>query len=360
MTHRQPTICNGKVSNPAERRDMDKPLNLALVKTSQPIHTAEYVSPKHPDKLCDQISDAILDEYLHHDNLSRVAIETVGGHGQLTITGEVTSQYHLDNDDIHQIVDSVLGDNNLAIKTNIVQQSPEIARGVDTGGAGDQGIMIGYATDETPELLPLEFVLAHSLNRHIYDKHPYDGKTQITIQRRQIAGIVASFQNTKTDDIRSLIAEWLDFAKAKYHISASNDIVIAINPCGDWSNGGFDADTGLTGRKIVVDAYGPRVPVGGGAFSGKDPSKVDRSSAYYARHLAVKLLKKHNAHEVKVEVAYAIGQAKPLQATTTIDGIQYSIADCEQFRPSNIIQTLNLRRPIYRQLTVDGFFSKFL
>lgn len=337
---------------------MNKPLNLALTKVNQPIHTAEYVSPKHPDKLCDQISDAILDEYLRHDKLSRVAVEAMGGHGRLVITGEVTSKYQLSNDRVQQLANEVLGANNLTITINVAQQSPEIARGVDTGGAGDQGIMIGYATDETPELLPLEFVLARSLNRYIYQKRPYDGKTQVTIQGQEIISIVASFQNTKAASIQAMISEWLDLAKAEYSITAPDNIFIAINPCGDWQEGGFDADAGLTGRKIVVDAYGPRIPVGGGAFSGKDPSKVDRSAAYYARYLAIRLLKEHQAHEVKVEVAYAIGKAKPLQATATIDKTQYNIVDLHQFEPSNIIRVLDLRRPIYHQLAVNGFFDQ--
>ena len=238
--------------------------------------TAESVSPGHPDKLCDQISDAILDAYLAQDPKSRVAVEVCGGHSQVFVTGEVTST--TSNIDIPAIVHHLAGDS-MQITTNLVKQSPEIAQGVDTGGAGDQGIMIGYACDETPELLPVEVVLSRRLNQHIYAKHPYDGKTQVTIRYNApddftVESIVASFQNVPADELRKLVEEFI----ATHQLKGNPEL--HLNPAGDWNQGGFEADTGLTGRKLIVDNYGPRIPIGGGCFSGKDPSKVDRSAAW--------------------------------------------------------------------------------
>ena len=220
--------------------------------------TAESVSPKHPDKLCDQISDAILDAYLKEDPDARVAAEACGGHGVVFVTGEITST--AENVDIPAIVKRIAGDN-IEVHTKIVKQSPEIAAGVDTGGAGDQGIMIGYACDETPEMLPREVVLSRRLNQFIYEKHPYDGKTQITIAPDgSIDSIVASFQNVPKDELEKLVR---DFIAAN---GLSGKLELHINPAGDWNQGGFDADTGLTGRKLIVDNYGPRVAIGGGCY----------------------------------------------------------------------------------------------
>ena len=245
--------------------------------------TAESVSPKHPDKLCDQISDAILDAYLAKDPDSRVAAEVCGGHGVVFVTGEITSK--ATDVDIEKIVRRIAGDD-LEVHTKIVKQSPEIAQGVDTGGAGDQGIMIGYATDETPEMLPREVVLSRNLNKYIYTKHPYDGKTQVTIAPDgTISSIVASFQNVPTGELEQLVKEFITSNKLE------GALELHINPAGDWNQGGFDADTGLTGRKLIVDNYGPRIAIGGGCYSGKDPSKVDRSAAYMARRIAVDYLK---------------------------------------------------------------------
>ena len=240
--------------------------------------TAESVSPKHPDKLCDRISDAILDAYLKGDPDSRVAAETCGGHGVVFVTGEITSKADVD---IEKIVKRIAGDD-IEVHTKVVKQSPEIAQGVDTGGAGDQGIMIGYACDETAELLPREVILARRLNQHIYKKHAFDGKTQVTIAPDDsIDSIVASFQNVPKTELEKLVKEFIK----ENHLSGK--LELHINPAGDWQQGGFDADTGLTGRKLIVDNYGPRVAIGGGCYSGKDPSKVDRSAAYMARRIAV-------------------------------------------------------------------------
>lgn len=311
--------------------------------------TAESVSPKHPDKLCDQISDAILDAYLAKDSNARVAAEACGGHGVVFVTGEITSS--AENIDIPAIVKRVAG-NDIEVRTKIVKQSPEIAQGVDNGGAGDQGIMIGYACDETEELLPLEVVLARRLNQFIFQHFPYDGKTQITIaQDGSISSIVASFQNAPKDKLEKLVREFIE----KNHLSGK--LELHINPAGDWQQGGFDADTGLTGRKLIVDNYGPRIAIGGGCYSGKDPSKVDRSAAYMARKIAVDYLKKRKAHEVLVRLAYAIGYAEPLEKTVIIDGKAEEITGYD-LTPRGIISFLNLKRPIYEKSARWGHYGE--
>ncbi|MFI5212392.1 MAG: methionine adenosyltransferase domain-containing protein [Candidatus Saccharimonadales bacterium] len=308
--------------------------------------TAESVSPKHPDKLCDQVSDAILDAHLREDPLARVAVDVAGGHGRLFITGEVTSLAV--KVDIPAIVHRIVG--NIELIEHIAQQSPEIAAGVDTGGAGDQGIMIGYATNETEELLPREVVLSRQLNQYLYKRWPFDGKTQITLSNRQIVGVVASFQHAKTVELTAAVKRWLDFH------DVSKQLRLHVNPSGDWQIGGFDADAGLTGRKLAIDNYGPRIPIGGGAFSGKDPSKVDRSAAYMARRIAVDYLRQRQADEVYVRLVYAIGVAEALEFTVMVDGklekgVGYDIT------PNGIIKSLNLRRPQYEQTARYGHFG---
>ena len=310
--------------------------------------TAESVSPKHPDKLCDQISDAILDAYFEKDPNARVAAEACGGHGVVFVTGEITSTADVD---IPAIVKRIAGDD-IEVHTKIVKQSPEIAQGVDTGGAGDQGIMIGYACDETPEMLPREVVLARRLNQYIYEKYPFDGKTQITIAPDgSIDSIVASFQNAPREELEKLVREFIEKEKL------TGKLELHINPAGDWQQGGFDADTGLTGRKLIVDNYGPRVAIGGGCYSGKDPSKVDRSAAYMARKVAVDYLKKRNAHEVLVRLAYAIGYAEPLEKTVIIDGKPEEINGYD-LTPNGIIKHLNLKRPIYEATARYGHYGE--
>ena len=310
--------------------------------------TAESVSPKHPDKLCDQISDAILDAYLEQDPNSRVAVETVGGHGKVFITGEVTS---LGEVAIEPIVKRLAGD--VDVTVHLVKQSPEIAQGVDTGGAGDQGIMIGYATNETPELLPLEVVLARKLNQFLYASWPYDGKTQVTLKDSKIVAVVASFQNVTQAKLKAKVKEWL---QSEPLAKTTSDVSLHINPAGDWNQGGFDADAGLTGRKLIVDNYGPRIPIGGGCFSGKDASKVDRSAAYVARKIAIDYLRKCNAKEVLVELAYAIGFDQPLEATVTVDG-QQEVVEGYDLSPNGIIRTLDLKRPRYEETARYGHFG---
>ena len=310
--------------------------------------TAESVSPKHPDKLCDRISDAILDAYLTKDPEARVAAETCGGHDVVFVTGEITSTAEVD---IPAIVKKIAGEN-LEVHTKIVKQSPEIAQGVDTGGAGDQGIMVGYACDDTPELLPREVVLARRLNQFIYQKHPYDGKTQITLAPNgEVESIVASFQNVSSKILKQLVEEFIK----KYQLTGK--LELHLSPAGDWNQGGFDADTGLTGRKLIVDNYGPGVAIGGGCYSGKDPSKVDRSAAYMARRVAVDYLRQRHAHEVIVRLAYAIGKAEPLEKTVIIDGKPEEITGYD-LTPRGIIKYLDLKRPIYAKTAEYGHFGE--
>lgn len=311
------------------------------------IRTAESVSPKHPDKLCDQISDAILDAHLAEDPFARVAVDVAGGHGTVFVTGEVTSSAKKVN--VKAIVERIAGPMHLI--EAISQQSPEIAHGVDTGGAGDQGIMIGYACNETPEYLPLEYVLARRLNQYLFKKWPHDGKTQITVQDGVITAVVASFQHAPSAELRARVTHWLRTEP----LAKSTKPTLHINPAGDWQVGGFDADAGLTGRKLAVDSYGPRIPLGGGAFSGKDGTKVDRSAAYMARQVAINYLKKRGAQEVYVTLAYAIGFDQPVQATVTIDGTQEPIEGYD-LSPNGIIEALNLRTPQFEARARYGHF----
>ncbi len=310
------------------------------------LKTAECVSPRHPDKLCDRISDAVLDAYLTQDPKSRVAIESVGSHGKIFVTGEVTSC--ATGVDIHKIVESITG-SGYEVTVHIVAQSPQIAQGVDTGGAGDQGIMTGYATRETETYMPKEYELARSLCQHVYEKFPYDGKTQVTIdgETGEVISVVCSFQNAPKDELLACVQEKIGNAR-EYH----------INPAGDWNQGGFDADAGLTGRKIIVDNYGPEIAVGGGAFSGKDPSKVDRSAAYMARRVAVDYLEANpNAYEVLVKLAYAIGHSEALMAVAVIDGVPETVTGYD-LTPNGIKSFLELERPIYSETATWGHFGR--
>lgn len=311
--------------------------------------TAESVSPKHPDKICDRISDALLDAYLVQDPDSRVAIDVAGGHGKVFVTGEVTS--NAKDIDVTAIVKRIAGE--VEVIEHLAAQSPEIANGVDTGGAGDQGIMVGYACDETPELLPLEVILSRNLNQYLYERWPHDGKTQVTTEDGVISTIVASFQHAKKAELETAIYEWL---RSQEYAQAQADVTLHCNPAGDWDQGGFEADAGLTGRKLIVDNYGPRVSIGGGAFSGKDPSKVDRSAAYMARKIARDYLKRFNAHEVTVYLAYAIGFDKAIEATAVVDGNEQPVEGYD-LSPNGIIRALDLKRPIYEKTAEYGHFG---
>ena len=310
--------------------------------------TADSVSPKHPDKVCDRISDAILDAHLAQDSNARVAVDVAGGHGTVFVTGEVTSRATGVN--VTEIVQRIAGD--VKVIEHIAEQSPEIAHGVDTGGAGDQGIMVGYATNETPELLPLEVVLSRRLNQFLYAQWPHDGKTQVTLRGDEVVSIVASFQHAPQSELLAQVRRWTLDEKLRL----ASDVELHVNPAGDWSQGGFDADAGLTGRKLVVDNYGPRIPIGGGAFSGKDPSKVDRSAAYAARKVAIDYLKKREAKEVFVYLAYAIGYDKPLEATVVIDGVA-EVVEGYDLSPRGIVALLDLKKPQYEQTAEWGHFG---
>jgi len=312
------------------------------------IRTCEFVSPKHPDKICDFIADSIVDEYLRGDAGSRTAIEVMGGHGVVSISGEVTSDAEVD---IPKIVKGIVGPE-YDVKIYLVKQSPEIAQGVDTGGAGDQGIMMGYATSETASYMPKEYDLARGLCKEIYKKYPYDGKVQVTLDDGRIVSVVASFQTTKTPELEKLVKSLI---KADEYL---------INPAGEWKMGGFDADSGLSGRKIVIDNYGPEVSIGGGSFSGKDATKVDRSAAYMARRIAVDLLKKNGASEVKTKLAYAIGKAEPLMQSAFIVYPEQGRGDGREERiegynltPRGIGEFLKLGNPIFAQTSQWGHFG---
>lgn len=303
--------------------------------------TAEFVSPMHPDKICDFIADSILDAYLEVDKNSRTAIEVMGGHKLVTINGEVTSK---GDPDIEAIVKHIVGED-FKVIINIVLQSPQIAQGVDIGGAGDQGIMKGYATSETENFLPLEYTLARNLCQKVFEVYPYDGKTQVTVENGKVTTVVVSFQNSKNEELLPLV----------------KSIIVAdeyfINPAGEWNLGGFDADTGLSGRKLIVDNYGPEITIGGGSFSGKDYTKVDRSGAYMARKIAVDLLKKNNAKDVEIKLAYAIGKVLPVMAVAVIDGVETEIEGYD-LSTKGIRGLLKLDEVKYRDTCTWGHFGR--
>jgi len=310
--------------------------------------TAECVTPKHPDKICDIISDAILDECLKQDPNSRVAIETMGGHGIITVTGELTTKAYVD---INKVVREITGDK-YGVQVNVVKQSPEIANGVDDGGAGDQGIMVGYACNDNEDMIPQELYLARSLCKFLYKKFPYDGKTQITLNdNNEIKTIVASFQNVSSFVLKDSIKDWLE------KFTEKNYVKIFANPAGDWEQGGFEADTGLTGRKLAVDNYGPQIPIGGGAFSGKDATKVDRSGAYMARRIAFDILNNWEAKEVIVKIAYAIGVAEPVMVSILKDGEYMEYEFDYDLTPKGIIKELKLNKPQFKKVAEWGSFG---
>ncbi|MDD5720920.1 MAG: methionine adenosyltransferase [Candidatus Pacebacteria bacterium] len=361
-------------------------------------YTVESVTSGHPDKICDQISDAILDAYLKLDPKSRVAIETFGGHGRLVIGGEVTSLGHSPTGEpkgkvnyvqIARDVYKKIGyTDKLEISANIVTQSPDIALGVDTGGAGDQGIMYGYATDETPEFLPKGIVLAHKLAKQLEEMRKSgkikwlrpDGKTQVTYTNGKLNTVLVSTQhspNIKLEEIKKEITKKVILPllskeerkracpvrghEGSQCVSASNGIKILVNPTGKFTAGGFEADTGLTGRKIMIDTYGGLVPHGGGCFSGKDATKVDRSGAYMARFVAKNLVANGYGKEALVSVAYAIGMAEPLMIEAINEkgeDLSKVVREHFDFKPLAIIKKLGLQNPIYEQTATYGHFGK--
>lgn len=328
------------------------------------MRTAECVTPRHPDKMCDQISDAVLDWALSKDPFARVAMESMGGHGAVYLAGEVSIKgfERLEGNEefgnmLHNVVRKVTGRADLELHFRIASQSSEIANGVDTGGAGDQGIMVGYACRDNEAMIPQEEYLSRKLAQYIYAHYPYDGKTQITLDSDgDVETIVASFQNAIGSSLKILVNEWID----NENVQCSPNLKIYTNPAGDWFNGGFDADTGLTGRKLMVDNYGPQVAIGGGAFSGKDATKVDRSAAYMARRIAVDYLKLHeDAKEALVKLAYAIGVAEPVMATVQVDGGEIVNVNRASYdlTPKGIIDFLDLRKPQFEETAKWGHFG---
>ena len=336
------------------------------------LYSNEIVFRGHPDKVCDQISDALLDAYLKKDKSSRCGIEVMGGKGKIFITGEVTSKAKIN---IKKIVNRVLKDigynANYEIINNLGKQSPDIALGTNdkVGGAGDQGMMFGYACNDTEEMLPLAQVILQKLSKW-YDeerqKCPYllpDGKAQITgyydenMKLKKIKYFTVSYQNDERhrDYTDKLIKEKCIEICKRYNIEIENFL---INPTGKFKIGGFDGDAGLTGRKIVVDSYHSFAKVGGGAFSGKDPSKVDRSGAYKAREIAKEYLKKYNLNWCQVQISYAIGLEKPLAIYIDSDkgNIKVQKNLYNKCTPKNIIQDLNLHNINYEEKAKFGHF----
>ena len=352
--------------------------------------TSESVSEGHPDKLCDQISDAILDALLQEDPEARVACECLVTTGTVIVAGEITSSAYVDIPQVARGVIREVGYTNAefgfdyktcGILTAIQQQSPDIAMGVDKGGAGDQGMMFGYATDETPEFMPLPIVLAHKLVRTLAEVRrkgilPYlrpDAKSQVTVEYDngmpvRIEAIVLSAQHdgdvtikTIEKDLKKHVIQKVIPAKLM-----ASDTKIFVNPTGRFEIGGPHGDTGLTGRKIIVDTYGGMGAHGGGAFSGKDPSKVDRSASYFARYVAKNLVASGAAKRCELQVAYAIGVAEPVSVMVHTFGtsriaeedLVRAVRKVFDFTPGGIIRKLNLRRPIYRPTAAYGHFGR--
>ena len=331
-------------------------------------YTTESVTAGHPDKVCDQISDAILDAALAGDPKSRVAIEVVGSHGAMFIAGEIKTNTSLDFEKIARKVYTDIGyEDNLEIAVRVAKQSSDIAQGVDTGGAGDQGIMYGYATDETKEFLPLGVVYAHALARKLEalrrdNTLPWlrpDGKTQVTIKNGTVVNALCSTQHAEAATLAEIRAG-LTTHLFPHVLGDISDVEILFNPTGRFVQGGFDADAGLTGRKIMVDSYGGLMPHGGGAFSGKDATKVDRSAAYMCRFAAKNLVANGHAKKALVSVAYAIGRVEPVMIEA-FDGEGKNLTELVtknfDFRPRAIIERLGLTRPIFRETAAYGHFG---
>lgn len=355
------------------------------------IHTSESVSEGHPDKLADQISDAILDEVFRQDPTARAAMETLLGHGFAVVTGELTSPKayvdvaHIVRKTIQDVgyTSTELGFDGAScgVMVAINEQSKDIAMGVDTGGAGDQGMMYGLAVDDTPELMPLPIAMAHALTRRsaeVRRKHPSlmlrpDAKSQVSVEYEdghpvRVNTVVLSQQHSPDNEheIRDIVQEHIiQPVLSEYKNYVKGDVTYHINPTGRFVIGGPAGDAGLTGRKIIVDTYGGMCPHGGGAFSGKDPTKVDRSAAYMARHVAKCVVAAGLARKCQVALAYAIGVAEPVAinietfGTESLDHdeIEKRIRDVFDLTPKGIIAHLNLRRPIYLPTAKNGHFG---
>ncbi|NCO41365.1 MAG: methionine adenosyltransferase [Armatimonadetes bacterium] len=354
------------------------------------LFTSESVTEGHPDKMADQISDAVLDAMLSQDPLSRVAVETLLTTGLVVVAGEVTTDCYIEIPDIVRRTVTQIGytrakfgfdSETCGVVTSIHQQSPDIAQGVNPGGAGDQGMMFGYANNETPELMPMPISLAHKLAKRLTDVRRAnevsylrpDGKTQVTVQYEdgkpvRVDKVLVSTQHhpdVTQDTIRADLTEKVILPIIPE--SMRDDAMrILVNPTGRFAEGGPAADTGLTGRKIIVDTYGGYSRHGGGAFSGKDPTKVDRSAAYMMRYIAKNLVAAGLAEQVEVQIAYAIGESKPLSVFVDTFGtgklddekIADLVGDKFDLTPAGILQRLDLRRPIYQKTAAYGHFGR--
>ena len=354
------------------------------------LFTSESVSEGHPDKICDQISDGILDSALEQDKQSRVACEVFTTNGLVLVGGEITTNGFIDIQNISREIIKDIGYTNpdygfdyesCAVLVSIHSQCPDIAMGVDTGGAGDQGMMFGFACRETPQLMPLPIMLAHKIVKNLADFRKSkencrlrpDSKSQVTVEYEQgkpvrIDAVVVSTQHDKEISekeikeliIDSIIPQCIDPEMLDEHTK------YFVNPTGRFVMGGPAADTGLTGRKIMVDTYGGYSRHGGGAFSGKDPSKVDRSAAYMARYLAKNIVAAELAEKCEIQLAYAIGVKEPVSVmvdtfnTGTVDDVEISklIREKVDLTPEGIIQRFQLKRPIYKATSVYGHFGR--
>lgn len=352
--------------------------------------TSESVTEGHPDKLCDTISDSILDKCIEQDKNARVAVETFASSNRITLAGQITFKGEIDYEKIvretiknigYGDADIDIDDKTCQIDINITKQSPDIAMGVDVGGAGDQGIMFGYASDETENYMPYAISMAHKLSKKLTSVRkekiiPYlrpDGKTQVTVEYednkpKRIETILISTQHEAEIEQEQLKKDVIEKVIKQ---TVPEDMIdentnIYINPTGRFVIGGPLGDTGLTGRKIIVDTYGGYARHGGGAFSGKDPSKVDRSSAYMMRHIAKNIVANGYAKKCEIQVSYAIGMEEPLSicvdtfgtGSKTEEELVELIKEKFDLTPDGIIKYLNLRQPIYSQTTNYGHFGK--
>ncbi len=354
------------------------------------LFTSESVTEGHPDKIADQISDAVLDAALTEDPTARVACETLVTTGLVVIAGEITTSARVDYTKVARDTIRDIGYtrakygfdcDTCSVLSALDRQSPDIAMGVDTGGAGDQGLMFGFACNETPELMPLPIQLAHLLARRLSEARkagelPYlrpDGKSQVTIEYRdgrpfRASAIVISSQhdaNVTNEQLRAEIEEKV-IRKTVSSELLDQDTKLHINPTGRFVTGGPQGDAGLTGRKIIVDTYGGYAPHGGGAFSGKDPTKVDRSAAYMARYVAKNIVAAGLADRCLVQLAYAIGVADPVSVLVDTHGtgrlserqLAKLVRDNFELTPRGIVEELNLRRPIYKSTAAYGHFGR--
>ena len=353
------------------------------------VFSSESVSEGHPDKVCDFIADSILDAHLEQDTGARVACEVLCKDGHVVLAGEITSSARVDHAAVARAAIRRIGYTDAAESFNadgvqvtelLSQQAREIAQGVDTGGAGDQGLMFGYATDETPALMPLPILLAHALARRLADdrksgRFPWlrpDAKTQVSVaydaatgRPAEVRTVLVSTQHaadaTQTDIRTHLERHVIPEVLGEWH---HDGLEVIVNPTGSFAQGGPSADCGVTGRKIIVDTYGGMGRHGGGAFSGKDPSKVDRSGAYFGRFVARQVVREGLAHRCEVQVAYAIGRARPVSVrvetfgTGDAQAAERFVVDSFDFRPNAMIERLDLRRPLYRGTTNYGHFGR--